>query len=219
MIDRYWLTLALLGVLWAVAVGNIIGCNENKCASEVSKCQLIGSCGCSYHADNCTCCLNCSRCLAAYWEECCSCTGLCPVFGEDPIPSWHRSTLVDLDPFPSLFNALTSLEASQDPNLRWTSFPLTLKDQGILVLPTAMPTVYEDESPAVAAANTTVSDECIVAYMHDCTSLEKCQTTCRSMGAAQQRWFHNGCCECIGEICLNYGKNEPLCKECLAGEY
>ncbi|XP_022092149.1 twisted gastrulation protein homolog 1-like isoform X2 [Acanthaster planci] len=221
MIDRYWLTLALLGVLWVAAVGNIIGCNEHRCASEVSKCQLIGSCGCSYDADNCTCCLDCSRCLGDSWEECCPCTGLCRALGQDPIPPWRLSTLLDLDSFPSLFNALTGLEASQETNMRWAAFPLTLKDQGIIVVPTTdMPTVYEEESPTLAAvSNSSMSNECIVAYMHDCNSLEKCQTTCSSMGAAKQRWFHNGCCECIGEGCLSYGKNEALCKECAAGDY
>ncbi|XP_033625566.1 twisted gastrulation protein homolog 1-A-like [Asterias rubens] len=218
MIDRHYLTLALLAILWACAIGHIIGCNENRCASEVSKCQLIGSCGCRYEAENCSCCLNCSRCLADYWEECCSCTGLCRAQGQSPIPEWRLSTLLELTPLPSLFQALTSLEASQDPNLRWIAMPLTLKEQGLLIMPPGK-TMEEEESPIFTSVNSTGLEECVVAYMDDCTSLGKCENTCRSMGAARQRWFHNGCCECVGSSCLSYGKNEPQCKECPIEDY
>lgn len=29
-----------------------------------------------------------------------------------------------------------------------------------------------------------------------------------SMGAKSYRWFHDGCCECVGDRCMNYGINE-----------
>lgn len=28
------------------------------------------------------------------------------------------------------------------------------------------------------------------------------------------RWFHDGCCECIGEYCINYGINDSRCIQC-----
>ena len=80
-------------------------------------------------------------------------------------------------------------------------------------------TMEEEESPIFTSVNSTGLEECVVAYMDDCTSLGKCENTCRSMGAARQRWFHNGCCECVGSSCLSYGKNEPQCKECPIEDY
>ncbi len=56
---------------------------------------------------------------------------------------------------------------------------------------------------------------CTVAYMSQCMSLNKCRTSCQSMGSASYRWFHDyGCCECIGVTCLNFGKGEALCLKC-----
>ena len=34
------------------------------------------------------------------------------------------------------------------------------------------------------------------------------------MGATSYRWFHDGCCECIGDTCINYGINESRCMHC-----
>jgi hypothetical protein len=34
------------------------------------------------------------------------------------------------------------------------------------------------------------------------------------MGASSYRWFHDGCCECIGDNCVGYGINESRCREC-----
>lgn len=28
------------------------------------------------------------------------------------------------------------------------------------------------------------------------------------------RWFHDGCCECVGSKCINYGINESRCSAC-----
>lgn len=55
---------------------------------------------------------------------------------------------------------------------------------------------------------------CTVAFMSSCMSWEKCKSNCRSMGSASYRWFHDGCCECIGETCINYGINESRCLKC-----
>ena len=65
---------------------------------------------------------------------------------------------------------------------------------------------------------------CTVAYMSQCTSLNKCRMSCQSMGAARYRWFHeHGCCECIGSTCLDFGKvrridiTRPQNTVCLTG--
>ena len=34
------------------------------------------------------------------------------------------------------------------------------------------------------------------------------------MGASSYRWFHDGCCECVGQNCVNYGINESRCLKC-----
>jgi hypothetical protein len=34
------------------------------------------------------------------------------------------------------------------------------------------------------------------------------------MGANSYRWFHEGCCECVGNNCVNYGLNESKCLHC-----
>merc|ERR1712018_23296 len=47
-----------------------------------------------------------------------------------------------------------------------------------------------------------------------CMAENKCEKSCQSMGAFQYRWFQNGCCECVGHHCKNYGINEPKCLEC-----
>lgn len=53
-----------------------------------------------------------------------------------------------------------------------------------------------------------IAVNCTVAYMSQCMSWNKCKNACMSMGASSYRWFHDGCCECVGFTCLNYGINE-----------
>ncbi|KAH3692544.1 hypothetical protein DPMN_193093 [Dreissena polymorpha] len=53
-------------------------CNEQICASPVSRCQLIQACDCDMSdKKNCSCCHNCQLCLAQLYSECCSCVGKC----------------------------------------------------------------------------------------------------------------------------------------------
>lgn len=56
--------------------------------------------------------------------------------------------------------------------------------------------------------DTTEPVNCTVAYMSQCMSWNKCKNACMSMGASSYRWFHDGCCECVGFTCVNYGINE-----------
>merc|ERR1712098_64196 len=74
---------------------------------------------------------------------------------------------------------------------------------------------------AVQALQSTLPDDtqivtvnCTVAYIAQCMSWNKCKASCTSMGASSYRWFHDGCCECVGEQCINYGINQSRCMEC-----
>lgn len=60
-------------------------------------------------------------------------------------------------------------------------------------------------------------DNCTVAFMVECTSLQKCKRSCQSIGSSGYRWFHDGCCECIGSNCINYGIKESKCLRCPYG--
>lgn len=53
-----------------------------------------------------------------------------------------------------------------------------------------------------------VTVNCTVMYVSQCMSGSKCKATCISTGAAAYRWFFDGCCECVGSSCINYGVNE-----------
>lgn len=72
-------------------------------------------------------------------------------------------------------------------------------------------TVEEDVQPVKSNVMTL---NCSVAYMAQCSSWHKCSASCQSMGATSYRWFHDGCCECIGDTCINYGINESRCSQC-----
>lgn len=71
------------------------------------------------------------------------------------------------------------------------------------------------ESASARRRNSNVMTfNCTVVYMSQCLSWNKCRTNCQSMGSTSYRWFHDGCCECIGSMCLNYGINESRCDSC-----
>merc|ERR1711923_453905 len=59
-----------------------------------------------------------------------------------------------------------------------------------------------------------VTVNCSVAYMGQYMSWNKCKASCTSMGATSYRWFHDGCCECVGSQCINNGVNESRCSDC-----
>ncbi|KAJ3660482.1 hypothetical protein Zmor_004930 [Zophobas morio] len=59
-----------------------------------------------------------------------------------------------------------------------------------------------------------ITVNCTVVFMKGCRTWHKCRSNCESMGSNSYRWFHDGCCECIGQHCINYGINESKCREC-----
>jgi hypothetical protein len=58
--------------------------------------------------------------------------------------------------------------------------------------------------------------KCVVAFINKQLGMSQCKRYCRSMGASSFRWFHEGCCECVGKSCIHYGLSRPQCSIDLA---
>ncbi|XP_072013736.1 twisted gastrulation protein homolog 1-A-like [Amphiura filiformis] len=220
---RWCVEVALATLSACVLFYLVTACNEHVCASDVSKCQLLGSCSCDMK--NCSCCGNCTRCLGGLWSECCSCMGLCPRRNHSNQGSSKHSTVANLMQIPSLFDALTETDNIIDPRIKWNVFRITHEEEDVKHYRPASPAVdkYSGKKTGidtVDAANSTVAEDdvdeaaCVIVYMDECLSLDKCELACTSMGATRQRWFHDGCCECVGHTCMAYGKPVSQCKRC-----
>lgn len=68
--------------------------------------------------------------------------------------------------------------------------------------------------PAISDFCFPLQTNCTVAYLADCMPSNKCKSSCSSMGASAYRWFHDGCCQCVGPNCINNGVNESKCRLC-----
>ncbi|KAG5348351.1 TSG protein, partial [Acromyrmex charruanus] len=194
-------------------------CNEAICASVVSKCMLTQSCKCDLVT--CTCCKDCFSCLSYLYDECCSCVDLCPKPNITDNPLSRKSHVEEFsEPVPALFQALT---AEADPHERWLTFTYPVDFDMTVFAPK-----HENEMKYhIQAANgeelhplkpNVMTVNCTVAFMAQCNSWNKCRASCQSMGATSYRWFHDGCCECIGDTCINYGINESRCTLCSQGD-
>lgn len=82
-----------------------------------------------------------------------------------------------------------------------------------------------DGSSSPSLANQTTADSltpefnCTVVYLAQCMAMNKCKQNCNSMGASAFRWFHNACCECIGECdAAPFGDEEAKCEFCMDGQ-
>ncbi|XP_050398913.1 twisted gastrulation protein homolog 1-A [Patella vulgata] len=197
-------------------------CNEAICASQVSKCMLIKCCECDMSdKKNCSCCQDCQVCLSKLYTECCDCVGLCAK--QDPHDTPRKtSSIEDLsDPIPELFNVLTQQD---DHLLRWTSTSYAVHPDSMFFKPgnSLVPNMeFSSSLDAGKSLEKAIEEEllsrqnCTVAFMSQCMSIRKCKQSCKSMGAAKYRWFHdNGCCQCISSTCIDYGLSEPKCLRC-----
>ncbi|KAK9295339.1 hypothetical protein QLX08_010294 [Tetragonisca angustula] len=209
------LVAAVTGILLLLAIAkHCDGCNEAICASVVSKCMLTQSCKCDLVT--CTCCKECFSCLSYLYDECCSCVDLCPKPNITDNPLSKKSHVEDFsEPMPGLFQALT---AEPDPHERWLTFTFPVDFDMSLFAPKHekevkyhMHSADEEIHPLKPNVKTV---NCTVAFMAQCNSWNKCRASCQSMGATSYRWFHDGCCECIGDTCINYGINESRCMHC-----
>uniref|UniRef100_F6WF92 Twisted gastrulation protein homolog 1-like n=1 Tax=Ciona intestinalis TaxID=7719 RepID=F6WF92_CIOIN len=190
-------------------------CNKERCASVVSYCLIQDKCGCDPHV-NCSCCGDCANCLGEDYLSCCDCVGMRKGRNYTAIlPPTMLSTVGHLDePEPRLFAALTDQPM---PALRYT----------IMRFLSCQPLEGAEDRPSywegvglVLRRNYDfdISDEslvCTVVYFDQCMALHDCRMSCSSTGALSYRWFHNGCCQCVGFNCLNYGSTQPQCTDCM----
>ncbi|XP_071092157.1 twisted gastrulation protein homolog 1-A-like [Haliotis cracherodii] len=209
--------LAFCGVLAVLCLAE--ACNEAICASRVSKCMLIKCCECNMSdKKNCTCCRDCQVCLADLYTECCSCVGLCPP--PDPNMDLYKTSSIERlgDPIPDLFNVLTEIPDFQQ---RWVTYTYPRHQPEETLLTNVSKdlkytfTIGYDEKRTAAKSDEDENKNCTVAFFSQCMSIHKCKASCKSMGAAKYRWFHEyGCCQCVGDVCFNYGLPEPHCLKC-----
>lgn len=188
-------------LLVLVVLADARSCNEAKCASLVSKCLLIEACKCECAdaaagandiaiggatARNCSCARNCYQCLDALFADCCDCVNMCPQSSDDDDEEDVEQTS-QVGDLPTPFPDLFDvLTQDEDPTLRWTS----------------------------AVHPETANNNCTVVFMSQCTSMTKCRHSCQSMGSSKFRWFHDGCCQCIGADCLGFGVSASRCFDC-----
>ncbi|XP_063239831.1 twisted gastrulation protein homolog 1-B-like [Bacillus rossius redtenbacheri] len=193
-------------------------CNEAVCASVVSKCMLTQSCKCDIK--NCSCCKDCYACLGELYSECCSCVDICPKPNDTVTPLGRKSHVEEFtDPVPELFQALMG---EPDPKSRWVPFTFPVDYDTTIFLPKTDKAVKyhtlaesgEEPGDVAATDDNTVTVNCTVAFMSQCMPWNKCKASCSSTGAAAYRWFHDGCCECVGTGCINYGISESNCLDC-----
>ncbi|XP_012223504.1 twisted gastrulation protein homolog 1-A [Linepithema humile] len=206
------LIAAIVAILYlTLSTKHSEACNESICASVVSKCMLTQSCKCDLVT--CTCCKECFSCLSHLYDECCSCVDLCPKPNITDNPLSKKSHVEDFSvPVPALFVALTSEE---DVLGRWLTltFPVDY-DSKVFAHEKEIKYYTQTEEEQHPLKPNIVTVNCTVAFMAQCSSWNKCKASCQSMGASSYRWFHDGCCECIGERCINYGINESRCTHC-----
>ncbi|KAI4469479.1 twisted gastrulation protein 1-a-related [Holotrichia oblita] len=139
---------------------------------------------------------------------------LCPKPNDTGVKLSKQSNIEDFpEKMPELFKALTESPDSQD---RWVSFTYPVDFDIAHIAP------IKDYKLQLQSSDPDAKPlpiwNCTVAFMAECMSWAKCKNNCQSMGASSFRWFHNGCCECIGDTCINYGLNEAKCSKCSQSE-
>jgi len=199
-------------------------CNKELCASIVSYCLIQDLCSC-HPTKNCSCCAECALCLGDYYRHCCDCVGMRKSVNYTAGLSLTTSTVALLDdPSPELFESLTERVM---PKLKYTilRFPIT---QELAVHDKMENSKFQMQDGIRRNGNEPGESQvyqvlersynlavCTATYFDQCFSLMECKASCDSMGATSFRWFHTGCCECVGHTCLNYGNPYPKCKECM----
>ncbi|XP_061398557.1 protein twisted gastrulation-like [Musca vetustissima] len=176
-------------------------CNEDICGSVVSKCILTQSCKCDVNDTACY--RTCVMCMGKkYFEECCGCVGLCP--NNTKVSLSQKSHVEDFEGVPELFDVLVS-SPTDELEYNWNIFTFEVDFENTQ-------SNRKKKKPSQQHQGSHVN--CTVVYLDNCVSWNKCRQTCRSTGASSYRWFHDGCCECVGSTCINYGVNESRCRHC-----
>ncbi|XP_068098451.1 twisted gastrulation protein homolog 1-A-like [Hyperolius riggenbachi] len=210
---KTWYPVELLVIaVCCHVIASVTGCNKALCASDVSKCLLQELCQCNVKADDCPCCPECMQCLGGLWEQCCSCVGLCSENKGIRKHAARRSSLEALPfPLPTLFQSICQLEGDAAADWSVHTLPVAKElsqqshmDHILLTTHSALP------SPPSA----NLSSTCTVMYFKPCMTMRRCHESCEVTGSLRYRWFHNGCCQCVGPDCYGYGNKEPLCHQC-----
>lgn len=188
-------------------------CIEDVCGPIVSKCLLLESCNClitptESMAQNCSCCKQCVACLGEMYHQCCSCVGLCE-------PNTAMACL-------SLRSSVDYLYPNENQLMLYKSVTETpIYDYLVKTIPIseadyfkALPLEFRDSLSKVP-----LELNCTVVFMKKCMPNDECHNHCKSLGASAIRWFHTGCCQCVGQFCVDFGINENLCQECRHLEY
>jgi hypothetical protein len=127
----------------------------------------------------------------------------------------RKSHVEDLpEPIMTLFYALVS---EPDLQQRWESLTFPIDFDIEVFKPDFQKEIkilQQNSAQEVSPIKDVITLNCSVVYMSNCLSWNKCKASCMSMGAKSYRWFHDGCCECVGDRCMNYGINESRCKHC-----
>ncbi|KAM4809891.1 twisted gastrulation protein homolog 1-B-like [Rhinophrynus dorsalis] len=194
-------------------ISSVIGCNKALCASDVSKCLLQELCQCHVKGGTCPCCHECMLCLGNVWEQCCDCVGLCSKNKESRKQSSRRSSLEELPiPVPSLFQAVSTMQEGELA-FGWTAHTLPVSEE--LDQQTNTDHILLGAHTVVTSPHlVNTSIHCTVLYFNPCMSMRRCHQSCESVGSSKYRWFHNGCCQCVGPDCHGYGSKEPVCRQC-----
>lgn len=193
--------------------GDSSHCNWWYCDTVVNKCWLTNRCFCVTYKKDAKCAKECIDCLEEKFGRCCACVNLCPVFGNGTQTSHVGYTApADGEDYPLLFESMTE---SDDIFGRWRVMKI---NAGLYMTHPKMGQVEYAFRKAVGSNSNEISHdpeldklECQVAFINRYLSLTRCKKTCTHMGAHYFRWFHDGCCECVGRYCLNFGLAEPKC--------
>ncbi|PSN48740.1 Protein twisted gastrulation [Blattella germanica] len=181
-----WVTVVVAIVATFYLMDTVNSCNEAVCASVVSKCMLTQSCKCDLK--NCSCCKECFSCLGDLYSECCSCVDMCPKPNNTGSALSKQSHVEDFsEPYPSLFEALTSEPDSQQ---RWITFTFPV-DFDLASYRPKLEKEYkywtQSAEQEVAPRKDIITLNCTVAYMSQCMSWNKCKQSCKSTGAVSYR--------------------------------
>ncbi|XP_053558310.1 twisted gastrulation protein homolog 1 [Bombina bombina] len=209
-----WQPIGLLSaVIFCLLMPSSSGCNKALCASDVSKCLLQELCQCYVKGDQCPCCQECMLCLDTLWEQCCDCVGLCKENRGRRRQAAQRSSVEMLPiPVPSLFRALSTVQ-DEDSSVAWRALSLPVTEE-LAQRSHKDHILLSTHSAVMPTASLNASVPCTVLYINRCMSMRHCHHSCESTGSSAYRWFHNGCCQCVGPDCHGYGSKEPACQQC-----
>ncbi|XP_060111383.1 twisted gastrulation protein homolog 1-B-like [Heteronotia binoei] len=208
--------LLVAAATWAVA-SPADGCNKALCASDVSKCLLQEVCQCEANHAGCPCCQECAFCLGNLWESCCECVGLCDERPASAPRSAQRSSMHNLmSPVPSLFRALMAI-SDNDPPVGWSILTLPVDEelrQNHVETSHLLLGPHTSLAPPDTKGPNTTAPPCQAIFFNECLSMSRCHAAGQSVGAWRYRWFHNGCCQCLGPDCRGYGGAQAQCSNC-----